>query len=99
MNICRHPRWSAVLVRLPFLLLAAALFTLYVRLPYRILNSDVAVFGLMGEDILKYGYLPTYAYGQSYLFSILPYVYAAIRWLAPALSNVCLLYTSPSPRD
>jgi hypothetical protein len=40
---------------------------------------------------LKYGYLPTYAYGQSYLFSILPYVYAAIRWLLPALSNVMAL--------
>ena len=78
-------------MRLPFFLLAAALLLLYVRLPYRIFNSDVAIFGLMGEDILKYGYWPTYAYGQSYLFSILPYVYAVIRWLAPALSHVMAL--------
>ena len=84
-------RWEPWLVRLPFFLLAAALLALYVRLPYRVLNSDVAIFGLMGEDILKHGYLPTYAYGQSYLFSILPYIYAALRWLAPALSNVMAL--------
>ncbi|TAN37328.1 MAG: hypothetical protein EPN23_05930 [Verrucomicrobia bacterium] len=84
-------RWDGFWVRLPFLLLAVGLFVLYVRLPYRILNSDVAVFGLMGEDILRYGYLPTYAYGQNYLFSLLPYVYAAIQWLIPTLSNIMTL--------
>jgi hypothetical protein len=45
----------------------------------------------MGEDLLQYGYLPTYAYGQSYLFSLLPYVYAGIRWLVPTLSQVMAL--------
>ncbi len=83
--------WNGLFVRLPFLLFAAAFFALNISLPYRILNSDVAIFGLMGDDILQYGYLPTYAYGQSYLFSILPYVYAAVRWLMPGLSNVMAL--------
>ena len=84
-------QWEPWLVRLPFLLFAVAFVVLNVRLPYRILNSDVAIFGLMGEDIVQHGYLPTYAYGQNYLFSILPYVYAAIHRLAPALSNVMAL--------
>jgi len=84
-------RWEPWLVRLPFVLFAAGFLALNLRLPYRILNSDVAVFGLMGDDILKYGYWPTYAYGQDYLFSILPYVYAVVRRLAPALPHVMAL--------
>ena len=76
-------RASALLWQLPMLLLVGALYVLFVRLPYFCLDSDAANFGLMGEDIYKYGHLTTLAYGQNYLLSITPYVYAAFKLVLP----------------
>ncbi len=80
-------RWeTALLWRLPMFLLTAGVLVFYLALPYRGLDADVTTFGLMGNDILRHGYLPTLTYGQNYLFSITPYVYALVRGLVPALS-------------
>lgn len=78
--------WRALLWRLPILALTAGALVFYLAFPYRALDSDVATYGLMGNDILRHGYLPTLPYGQNYLFSITPYVYALTRLLSPALS-------------
>lgn len=78
--------WRALLWRLPILALTAGALVFYLAFPYRALDSDVATYGLMGNDILRHGYLPTLTYGQNYLFSITPYVYALARLLSPALS-------------
>ena len=73
-----------LLLRLPFALLVTAACVLYIRWPCAGLNADSATFGIMGNDLLRRGYLPTLTYGQDYLFSITPYLYALVRWLAPA---------------
>ncbi|TAN37329.1 MAG: hypothetical protein EPN23_05935 [Verrucomicrobia bacterium] len=57
---------------------------LYLGLPYRSLDSDVATFGLMGEDLYRLGYLPTLTYGQNYIFSLTPYLYTFFRFVLPA---------------
>jgi hypothetical protein len=72
--------------RLPLLLLVAWALALNLSMPYRGLDSDVATFGLMGNDLLRHGYWPTLTYGQNYLFSLTPHLYALLRWLWPALS-------------
>ena len=77
--------------RLPILLLTGWALALNLTMPYRGLDSDVATFGLMGNDLLRHGYVPTLTYGQNYLFSITPHVYALLRWLCPALSAVLAL--------
>jgi hypothetical protein len=77
---------TEMVVRLPILLLSASILALFLILPYQSLNSDVTTFGLMGNDLLRHGYLPTLTYGQNYLFSITPYVYALVRRLAPSFS-------------
>ncbi|MDH4183673.1 MAG: hypothetical protein OEV92_05585 [Nitrospinota bacterium] len=73
---------AQVVPRLPGIALALGMVALFLAIPYASFTSDVANFGLMGNDILKYGYLPTLTYGQSYLFSMTPYAYAAVRALA-----------------
>ncbi len=65
------------------LLLVLALYALFIRLPYCSLDSDAVNFGLMGEDLYTYGHLPSLAYGQNYLLSITPYLYAAFKALLP----------------
>ena len=65
------------------LLLVGALYAFFVRLPYCCLDSDAVTFGLMGEDLYTYGHWTTLAYGQNYLLSITPYVYAAFKALLP----------------
>lgn len=77
--------------RLPILLLATAMVSFYVAMPYRGLDADVTTFGLMGNDLLRHGYLPTLTYGQNYLFSITPYLYALVRLLFPSLSAALAL--------
>lgn len=74
---------TALLWQLPLLLLLGALYVFFVRQPYGGLDSDAANFGLMGEDLYKYGHLTTLAYGQNYLLSLTPYVYAAFKALLP----------------
>ena len=65
------------------LLLIGAVYAFALRLPYCNLDSDAANFALMGEDVYHYGHLTTLAYGQNYLFSITPYVYAAFKVILP----------------
>lgn len=72
-----------LLWQLPILLVAGAIYAFYLRLPFSSIDSDSATFALMGEDIYHYGYLTTLTYGQNYLFSITPYVYAAFKALLP----------------
>lgn len=61
-------------------------------LRYNGFDSDAAIFGIMGNDILKYGYLPTYMYGQNYFFSLSPYLYAALKFfLAPFFADIIIL--------
>lgn len=67
------------------LLVLGVLLGLGLALPYRCLDSDVAIFGLMGNDLLRGGHLPSLMYGQQYFFSVTPYVCAALRWLLPGL--------------
>lgn len=86
MRLLRGVSW-----RLPILLLTGWALTLNLTTPYHGLDSDVATFGLMGNDLLHHGYWPTLTYGQNYLFSITPYLYALLRWLCPALSAVMAL--------
>ena len=74
------PAW---LWQAPMLLLVLALYALFIRLPYCSLDSDAVNFGLMGEDLYTYGHLPSLAYGQNYLLSITPYLYAAFKALLP----------------
>lgn len=69
--------------RRPALALAAGMLILFTAIPYASFTSDVANFGLMGNDILNHGYLPTLTYGQSYLFSLTPYAYALTRTILP----------------
>lgn len=80
-----------LLWRLPILLLIGWAFALDLWMPYRGLDSDAATFGLMGNDFLRLGYVPSLTYGQNYLFSITPHLYALLRWLCPALSGVMAL--------
>ncbi len=77
--------------RLPILLLTGWALALNLAMPYRALDSDVATFGLMGNDLLRHGYVPTLTYGQNYLFSLTPHLYALLRCLCPALSGVLAL--------
>lgn len=70
---------TSAALRLPFFLLAGGMLVLYLRFPYGSLDSDVTTFGIMGNDILRYGYFPTLTIGQDYLFSLTPYVYALFR--------------------
>ncbi len=63
-------RVLALLWQLPMLLLVAGLYVFFLRVPYCSLDSDAVNFGLMGEDVYKYGHLTTLAYGQNYLLSI-----------------------------
>jgi len=72
--------------RAPILLLTGSALCFYLALPYRGLDADATTFGLMGNDLLRHGYLPTLTYGQNYLFSLTPYLYALVRWLMPSLS-------------
>lgn len=74
---------GGLLWQLPMLLLVGALYVFFMRLPFCCLDSDAVTFGLMGEDIYKYGHWTTLAYGQNYLFSITPYVYAAFKAILP----------------
>jgi len=78
------PWLQAVRIRLPILVLTFGLTALYVALPYQGLDADATTFGLMGNDLLRHGYLPIFPYGQTYLFSLTPYVYAGVRMLLPA---------------
>ena len=80
-----------VVWRLPILLLTGWALGLNLFFPYRGLDSDVATFGLMGNDLLRHGYWPTLTYGQNYLFSVTPHLYALLRWLCPTLSAVMAL--------
>ena len=77
---------QGVLWRAPILLLSGTALVFFLALPYRGLDADATTFGLMGNDLLRYGYLPTLTYGQNYLFSLTPYLYALVRWLMPPLS-------------
>lgn len=81
-------RWS----RLPALILLAGVALFYLGLPYSALDGDVAVFGTMGNDLLRYHYWPALVYGQNYLISPTPYLYAFCRLLLPAFvsSAFCL---------
>jgi hypothetical protein len=74
---------SALLWQLPILVVAGAIYAFYLRLPFSSIDSDSATFALMGEDIYRYGHLTTLTYGQNYLFSITPYVYAAFKAVLP----------------
>ena len=65
------------------LLLLGAVYAVSLRLPYCNLDSDAVNFGLMGEDIYKYGHWTTLAYGQNYLLSITPYLYAGFKAILP----------------
>ncbi len=78
-------RPGGVLSRIPAFLLCVAALALFVALPYRSLDSDVTTFGIMGNDLLRLGYLPSLTYGQNYLFSFTPYSYALLRWVFPGL--------------
>ena len=75
---------ATIYLRLPIVLVIALMLGLYIGLPYRSLDSDVATFGLMGEDLYRLGYLPTLTYGQNYIFSLTPYLYAFFRCVLPA---------------
>ena len=86
MRFLRGAAW-----RLPILLLTAWALALNLSMPFRGRDSDVATFGLMGNDLLHVGYVPTLTYGQNYLLSITPHLYALLRWLCPALSCVMAL--------
>lgn len=70
-------------IRLPALVLCLFLLVLYLSVPYRALNSDAAVFGIMGNDILIHRYFPSLMQGQNYFLSSLPYVYAGVRAVLP----------------
>lgn len=74
---------AGVVLRSPLLLFCLFTAALHLSLPYRAINSDSAVFGIMGNDILKYQYAPTLMQGQNYLLSLLPYAYAGVRALLP----------------
>ena len=78
-------RCGGVVSRIPAFLLCVAALALFVALPYRSLDSDVTTFGIMGNDLLRLGYLPSLTYGQNYLFSFTPYSYALLRWVFPGL--------------
>lgn len=71
------------IVRLPPLILCLFLLALYLNMPYRALNSDAAIFGIMGNDILIHRYFPSLMQGQNYFLSSLPYVYAGVRAILP----------------
>ncbi len=73
-------------VFLPGLLLLAGMAGLYWGLPYAMLDGDGAIFGVMGNDLLDRHVWPTLVYGQNYLISPTPYVYALGRTLMPFLS-------------
>ncbi len=70
--------------RAPVLFLLLGMAALYLGLPYSALDGDVAMFGTMGADLLRHGCWPTFAYGQNYLISPTPYLFAFWRWLLPA---------------
>ncbi|MBI5814552.1 MAG: hypothetical protein HZB29_02950 [Nitrospinae bacterium] len=70
--------------RTPFIILAAWIIYLFAAYPFSAVNADVADFGILGDDLIKYGYLPTFPYGQDYLFSLTPYLYALLRLALPA---------------
>ncbi|MDH5510679.1 MAG: hypothetical protein OEZ32_10045 [Nitrospinota bacterium] len=74
---------KALTLRLPGLMLGAGMLALFVAIPYASFTSDVANYALMGWDIINRGYLPTLAYGQSYLFSFTPYSFALTRFILP----------------
>ena len=77
------------LARMPMAVLAIALFLFMLHFPRANFDSDAAIFGLMGNDILSHHYWPSLPYGLNYLFSITPYVYALFRCLLPhILSNI-----------
>lgn len=76
--------------RLPFLAVTIVFGAILLHFPCWNLNSDTVIFGLMGNHILQYGYWPTLAYGQNYLFSLTPYVYALIRWMMPETATPML---------
>lgn len=80
------PRIPApLLLRLPIAVLVGALLSLWLSLTHGSLNSDATIFGLMGEELLRHGSLPTLTYGQNYLISLTPYSYALVRALFPGL--------------
>ena len=74
---------AGIRLRLPLLLFVLFMALLHLNLPYRGINSDSAVFGIMGNDILTYHYAPTLMQGQNYLISLLPYLYAGVRAALP----------------
>ena len=74
---------AGMVLRLPLLLFVLFMALLHLSLPYRGINSDSAVFGIMGNDILTYHYAPTRMQGQNYLISLLPYLYAGVRAALP----------------
>jgi hypothetical protein len=51
----------------------------------------VAVFGVMGEDLVQRHYWPTLVYGQNYLLSPTPYLYAFWRLLLPGAAPALAL--------
>ncbi|MBI3985396.1 MAG: hypothetical protein HY343_00620 [Lentisphaerae bacterium] len=81
-------RWAP---RLLILALTSVFGAILVRFPCWNLNSDTVIFGLMGNHILRDGYWTTLAYGQNYLFSITPYVYALVRWVMPETATPMLV--------
>jgi hypothetical protein len=78
--------------RVPCFLLLAGMAVLYVGLPYASLDGDAASFGIMGQDILRYHYLPSLPYGQNYLFSLTPYLYAFWSTVLPAGVSPAVVY-------
>lgn len=77
--------------RIPGFLLLAGMAALYLGLPYAALDGDVATFGLMGEDLVRFGQWPTVLYGQNYLVSPTPYLFAFWRTVWPAVSPALAL--------
>jgi hypothetical protein len=83
-------RLRSHLLQLPILITLAFMATLFLAMPYRF-HADAVTFGRMGEDLYHVGYLPTVAYGQNYLFSLTPYLYAFYKAVLPSTTSWAMI--------
>lgn len=83
-------RGRSYLQQLPILATLAFIATMFLSMPYRF-HADAVTFGRMGEDLYHLGYLPTIAYGQNYLFSLTPYLYAFYKAVLPSGTSWAML--------
>jgi len=82
----------AILIRLPVALALMLVSSWSIAFPYLGFNSDTAIFGVMGKDLLAHNYFPIFLYGQKYLFSFTSHLVAG--FLALGLDEILALRLS-----